>query len=151
MPNAVKHPSTKRGFLALLGMTKRVLQRELAGHSQDRAAALAGAVLLVREEVLDRCADLRLYIGEREAALVELGVTLVAEPHDPVELVGAALALDHQAPAAGWPQRRMRHAARNQQHVALVHDVLLARAVLHHVHPNRAGELEEDLVARVDV
>ena len=77
-------------------------------------------------------------------------IASLAEPEELLALLGLALALDHETPRAFAAPRRMRHAARTEEHLALadLHH-LTALAFGLHVQLDVAVDLEEELLARL--
>src|SRR5262249_7193309 len=108
--------------------------------------------LRARVERLDDLAQLHLDVRARERRLVELRAAPFAEPREPVELVGPALALDDQSPGLRRAHRTVRRAGAAEHDLALAHrDVAHRAAAVDAPHSDVALQLKEDLVARVDV
>src|SRR5262249_47229905 len=134
------------------------LARVVAGRSgsgrnaQDRAALRAGPELRARVERLDDLAQLHLDVRARERRLVELRAAPFAEPREPVELFGPALALDDEPPGVSRADRAVRCAGPAEHHLTLAHrDVAHPAVGVDAPHGDVALQLTEDLVARVDV
>src|SRR5262249_8400921 len=94
---------------------------------------------------------LRLDILAGERDLVQLHLAAITEPRQSVELVRPALALDHEAPRRRRPDRTVRRPRATKEHFPLAHGNVTTRAVVHDLHGDVAGQLIEDLVARIDV
>src|SRR5262249_55991604 len=121
------------------------------GH--DRAAALAGAKLLVAVEALVHARDRVLaVVADLDRDFVNLLAAAGAAPEKPVLLAAAALALDDNEPRVVGNPRRMRHAAGTEEHLAGTdHPDLLLPFRREIVQPLLARDLQRHLVARIDM
>jgi len=90
-------------------------------------------------------------VGHVHRHLVEEPIAPLAEPEQRLGLLGATLDLDHQPPGVRRAVRRMRHAGRQQAHLALADDPLAPSTIVHVLEPHRAPEHVEDLVGGVHV
>src|SRR5215469_5152413 len=117
---------------------------------QHRATGLARAKRRACVERLDRFPKLRLDILASELDLVQLRLAAIAEPRESIELVRPALALDHEPPRRGRPDRTVRRSRPTEEHFAFVHGNVTALVVVHDLHGDVAGELIEDLVTWID-
>jgi len=94
--------------------------------------------------------------GTRSTHLVEnlepLSVSgVVYEPAQAIPLLGQALSLDDESAGVGVALRRVRHSGRQAEHLPLL-DAHVARSVmLNDLEVQRAFQLEEELLALVDV